>query len=302
MEEANKGMRQYLLLMMALFGLGFLMPAPVHAEQAMLMPGQKDWPFVPGEKFKDYEIMSLTAMLNLYWKAGVLKLDDDKAIEEYIAVTSCNVYREKYQDDFAWPEMIKTTREYLRQYSPRFATKIMVIQPIALGRYLPDKKIFQVSDDTQYHNVRRLFIADYSADRIPCPGTSVGMPKSAPLRAVITLPSGFSLKKIPMTEDYARQIIAYIDGRLKSTDIGLSRRDRFAYVRFYFTIKGFDAIDSGNSPTSFFSESAVNFSGNLDGFEIFADIEGLVPLFQLESYQENGEDNSSDTDLQDLKR
>lgn len=220
--------------------------------------------------FVGYEPMSVRALMGLYWKAGVLKPDNEQAVTEFIQVSACKLYHDRFEDDFAWPELIKSTQEYLNKYSQSFPTQFMFTQPVALGRYLPDKGYFEISGDTDYVNVRKMFIADYASFRPPCDGTT--MPREAPMRAILELPSAYTLDRIPMSREMARQTIAFIDGRMKATDIHNTGRNRFAYVRFFVTVRGYDpALDDGG--ISMMNGPAVTFVGTLDGYEVYADDE-----------------------------
>ena len=222
--------------------------------------------------------MSAVNLMNLYWKSGVFKPDNDTTVTEYIQAAACDQYRKKFKDDFAWPEMIKQTRDYVTRFRKNFTTMFWVVQPIALGRYIPDQQIFQISEDTQYRNVRRMVFADFTGAVAFCPGTSP--PTSAPMRAEISLGRGFSITQIPMDHDFARATIDFIDNRLKRMEIIQETRDRFAYVKFYFTVQGYQKIEEGAGVRSAFKGPSVAFSGTIDGYEIYADDEANYLLYR----------------------
>ena len=54
------------------------------------------------------------------------------------------------KDDFAWPNILRTTTAYVQKYAPTFPNRFTIVQPIALGRYIPDKGHFIITDKTQY--------------------------------------------------------------------------------------------------------------------------------------------------------
>ncbi len=219
--------------------------------------------------FVGYGMMTPVSLLNLYWKSGVLDPKNEPAIIEYIQTAACDQYQKKFKDDFAWPEMIKATRHYVMNYKKNFTTMFYVVQPIALGRYVPDEKKFQITESTQYRNVRRMFFADFQRMSALCPETSP--PISAPMQAVVGLGSGFSLTSLPMEASFARQTISFIDDRLKGLEIKSEKQDRFAYVKFFYTIRGFDRLDNGSDLNSLLKGPTIQFTGTMDGYEVYAD-------------------------------
>jgi Domain of unknown function (DUF4852) len=215
----------------------------------------------------------------LYWKAGLLRFDNERALTEYIQVSSCDLYHKTYQDDFAWPETLKKTAAYLRTYHKRFANQFVIIQPLALGRYLPDKGYFQITEDTQYRDLTRLEFANFLNTRSSCDRTQ--LPRSAPLKAIVTFALPITIDKIQMSADQAKQAIAFIDGRKKAAEINNDNYRRFAYVYFYISINGFNRVDEGTNLQDLLLGPSLDFTGTLDGFKIFADLEGTTPLMMV---------------------
>ncbi len=219
--------------------------------------------------FVGYAPMTPVNLMNLYWKSGIFKPGNDQTITEYIQAAACDQYQKKFKDDFAWPEMIKTTRSYITNHSQKFATMFSVIQPVALGRYIPDEKIFQITDDTGFRNVRRMIFADFQQTSGFCPRTPP--PRSAPMQAAVALGAGFSLTQIPMEPGFARQVIDFIDNRMKRTEVVNEKRDRFAYVKFFYTIRKFSETTDGIGTEVLFKGPYTLFVGRLDGYEMYAD-------------------------------
>lgn len=227
-----------------------------------------------------YPLLDIAGLFNMYWRWGIARYDREDTITEYIQTTACDVFKNKFKDDFAWPNILRTTTAYIQKYAPTFPNRFTIVQPIALGRYIPDKGHFIITDKTQYKNVTTMFFADFSHMQPPCAKAYVDLPRTIPLMAAIRLSEPFALTEIKMTPDKARAAIDFIDSRLKRTMIENEKQDRFAYVRFYYTINGFEKVDTDGKLNSLFSGPAAVFTGSLDGFSIYADLEGTYPLFE----------------------
>jgi hypothetical protein len=227
--------------------------------------------------FTGYTPVTIKSLIDLYWKTGLLTLDNKQALTEYIQVSACDVYHKTYHDDFAWPVTLEKTAAYLKTYQKNFGTRFVVVQPIALSRYLPDKGHFEITKETQYQNVRRLEFANFIGARAPCDGTTP--PHAASLNAFVTFDRSITIDKIEMSADAARAAIAAIDSRKKaSAEINNQNYRRFAYVRFYFTVNGFDRVKNDTDLKSLLMGPSLSFRGTLDGYEIFADLKGTTRL------------------------
>ena len=70
-----------------------------------------------------------------------------------------------------------------------------------------------------------------------------------------------------------------MDLHSKGITIAGEKNNRFAYVRFYYTITAFERVGDGKDGL-FDGLPAAMFLGTMDGYEIFADQQGQLPMYQ----------------------
>lgn len=217
-----------------------------------------------------YAPMDFKTLFQLYWKAGVVTTDNTDAVVDYLRTIECKVYQATYKNDFLWPEVMRSTINYLNGARKQFNNRVTILQPIALDRYDPEKDWFIVTSDTQYLNVLAMTVSSYQAVRSECEGNDDINIGSIPTKANIRMGYPFSLTYLKMKPDFAKRYIDYMDGQKTRIDIEGSARARYAFVRFYFTVTGFEASRTTSSEAS--------FMGNMDGYVIYADRAETMPL------------------------
>ncbi len=226
----------------------------------------------PNAKFnfslQGYTAIDFRHLTQLYFKAGVLRTDNNDAISEYLAVSECKLYADTHKDDFMWPDVHKATAKYIEKYKRGFTSLFTLVQPIAFERYDPGKEWFSLTADTQYINATSMVIAEYPMIETPC-GTIL-YPRAMPTRATIKIGHPFSLTNLKMPADLARNYLDYMAKRPKKAEILGVPRERYAYIKFFLKITGFDATKT--------SKSSVAFLGDIDGYIIFADQSETLPL------------------------
>lgn len=214
----------------------------------------------------DYVPATIENLSKLYWALGVFDWADVLAVDQYMMINECPLYRRYYRDDFALKELRDVMRESIRMNIPQFPRKLEVILRIGLERYNHGTERFQLSPATQFIGSKRVEFSGSSFSAL-CGQTNVTY--NYPSNFIVNLQQPFTLTDISVTTDVAKAYIERIQERTpnpSTDDLRVSSLGRTAFLRLKISVSQFKEYSIG-----FNNERLVSFLGTIDGYEVFAD-------------------------------
>jgi hypothetical protein len=92
-------------------------------------------------------------MLHTMLRFNALDLHDEHLVDEYAAVTDCEIYKFYYKDDFRWNEIRKKIRESADMEVTNYPAHYYILAVLYLDRYDFEKKIYRFTGATAIQNV-----------------------------------------------------------------------------------------------------------------------------------------------------
>lgn len=170
-------------------------------------------------------------LAKLYWRLGVFDSGDDRAVDNFMMITECDLYQANVNNDFEWKKVREAAKTSLEIRRKSFPTKFEFLIPIELGNYDPELGGFPLQDAYAYTNVQRLEVVGNSIQREICGMT--GEIKDYPRNLMLILEKPFTYTFAKVDEHVAQ---AYIVRKQKEVmkhdvDVRQKRYKRTAYVR-----------------------------------------------------------------------
>jgi len=95
------------------------------------------------EPVKDeYILGTYLELTKLYWTLNKFDINDNQAIENFLIITECDLYKRYHDNEFEWTQIIEDTRKYIANNLPMWPTTYEIIIPLYLDRYDIENKIF----------------------------------------------------------------------------------------------------------------------------------------------------------------
>lgn len=114
------------------------------------------------EKSEEYVEATLENFSRAYWRFRKFDIEDRDAIDNYMRINECDLYREYYHNEFEWSGIRNATKEFLIANKKKFPENFQFVQPISLGEYDFEKKGFNVAKEYRLNGVKRFEIASKS--------------------------------------------------------------------------------------------------------------------------------------------
>lgn len=182
-------------------------------------------PAEPASAQADYIAATWADLLRTAVRFNAIDLNDDKLIDEYAAITDCDIYKFYFKDDFKWQEVRKKTRESAALNSANYPTHYYMRAVLHLGRYDFGKKIYSFTDDTAIHAVNVFKLFQFVGPHV-CTDRTYIKYIPAEFHAVAAKP--FTLLGIPLSPTDAQSLL-----RLMNAD---KNTDRQIIAKFDMTI------------------------------------------------------------------
>lgn len=251
-------------------------PQKTLAESPMAMPDPNVAPPVEWKAAREkYEGLTPNKFQKFLWRMGAYDSRNKDHVTEFLQGQECKMYQDNYKNDFLWPGVLKSTAAYLNKYRDSFLNKFYIVQPIALDNYDSEREWFTLTPQTQYVNETKIEFVSTKAISFQC-GEFLYRPRFLPGTATLMLPSPFSLTYIPMKQNFAFDFMNYTEKNKAMRLGGKTSTKRYAYVKFYMTVKKPHGL---LSPDSIYAGMDLEFDGRIDGLEIYADRELTLPLY-----------------------
>ncbi len=261
-----------LMMAMALF-FAVSMPKSSTAQQSSAEP-----PIVANVASADqdeYLEPDIHMLSRLYWAIGKFDFNDVEAIDNYLLINECDIYRQFVNNDFEWNRIREATVRFLREGASEFPTKFDFVTQINLERYDVNNALFHIDEESAIENLTRIDLSIRAAHTLRICGKS-GEISGYPANVIVILSRPFNLEKFAVAPELAQM---YLDeSRQQFSDLPqnlqVSRYERVAYLRLKLNIMQYRNTTRIRGS----GERAVVFA-QLDGFEIYADPEMMKPLY-----------------------
>lgn len=204
-----------------------------------------------------------------------MPIDNDKIVDEYAKMNYCDVYKEKFHNDFEWVKFRNLLIQKVQSKKEYFRVLYEISGVVYLGRYNLDTQDFPFVKESALVNVGSLQIyqlrktfADEARKKFLCEDQAVTSVFPDLYIFELSQPRTFDRLKLPMDE--AKKLLERMD---RTGNV-----DRRLYVRFRLKVISVNPVsisgDSGNLP--------VYLRGEMTGIDLFLDREMTQPFATVE--------------------
>ena len=234
-----------------------------------------------------YERPTVKALSHLYWGINLYKTEDDEAVDEFMRINECEIYKNFSSDELEWKEIRDATREFLRENKEDFPTRFEFVMPLQLEDYIEKRGAFQIQKEYQINSLRRfeLLATDFAT-----PGCSRehSIQRGYPRAIILEFSRPFNLVYVPVEK---RQALDYIksklddmktnyDPRFHSKNLMYKLRKAYLVIKVKIFTYGKDlGVNSIDLPV-------YQMMGVLEGYEVYEDL-NKENLFYSQNYVTN---------------
>lgn len=226
-------------------------------------------------------------LAKLYWGLGILDINNSKLVDNFLAITECNMYLQYINNDLEWQDVRQATRDYLRKNYKLFPTSFRITIPLYLGRYNADEEFFEVNMERSAINAVRNIETVYYTKQITCGQT--GDLDGYPRNLVLYLNRPFSLPEVPVERELARLYLDDSNAANPKRMMDANRKaraedsERMAFMELMFRVHSFKE----NIMTMGGFNKAVVYA-EIDYIRVYADYEKHKLLFEKDMFEEEG--------------
>lgn len=210
----------------------------------------------------------------MYWAVGKFEMEDNQAIDHYLLINECDMYRRFYQNDFEWEKIREATRTLIKRNLAKFPTQFEVVLPIVLDRYDVDKKEFTIKEDSKIMGMRRLDFNNNPPFKDLC-GIQ-GEILQYPRNIILVLNRPFSIEKVPVRPEIAEMYLE--DSRMKfenlPAQLQMRKYERMAFLRLKVRITKYK-----ETVTNIAGDLRAVVFGKIEGVEVYADSKKMKPMY-----------------------
>jgi len=196
---------------------------------------------------------------------GALELTDDVILDEYAAITDCDIYHAFHEQDFKWHEVRDAMRKSVEMNLTKYPGSYVYEDKLLLGRYDFKDQMYYFSEKNPLQKVNAFFM--FRAAPLTCHETTIRfIPKA--FRAI--LDESVSIPGLPLTQRSADALLRRMDAN--------NNKERAIYVRFNLHINYIGKLsrNPNASDTSFVQQGAPQNSpallnAQVDTIDFFED-------------------------------
>ncbi len=238
-----------------------------------------------------YEDATNRSLSHLLWAVNFYHYEDTWAIDEFMKINECSIYKNFASNDLEWEKIRTATKEFLKKNRSEFPTRFKFMLPLRIGEYDQAKSIFNLQEDYKIQALRRfeVYTTDYSA--FPCIQTE-RVKNGYPRAMILEFSRPFSITSIPISRAGAAEYIkgkrekykSYLSSSKVTKEGADSTRTAFLVMKVKIYTHGKQIVD----PSA--SMKAVQMMGVLEGYEVYAD-QKQTELMYSETYITNKSNN-----------
>lgn len=219
-----------------------------------------------------YEIPSLSALSHLYWAVNLYKFSDNDAIDEFMRLNECKIYKNFSTDEFEWAKIRDVTRQFLKTNKADFPTRFEFMVPLKLQDYDTRRQAFELQDIYKIDAVRRFEVFAKNFRSKPCSG-DYGWSQGYPRGLVLEFSRPFTLTHIPMDPIVAEGYIKRKNIKMKKIDERFRTKKRMYNLRDAFLVIKVKIFTHGRfmGAHNFYKVPVVQMMAVLEGYEVYED-------------------------------
>ncbi len=265
-------------------------PSADHRPAATTAPSSnqsKAEPAIPeAYKFDENNFVapSYENLARLYWNLGVLDINDNQMIDNFLAITDCELFMNYQNKDLEWRDIRELARASIRKNYKSWPTSFKVMIPLYLRDYHADKEYFDVDMKLSVVNSARRIETFFYKSSTTCGKT--GEINGYPRNLILFLNRPFSLAEVPAEKELARLFLDEISTtKKKENDLAVkgfkdAKGIRMAYLEIFFKVHSFKEVDDTQ-----IGLQAVVFT-QIDHIRVYADIDKEKLLYEQSMYEE----------------
>ncbi len=174
-----------------------------------------------------YEAPNMAGFAQLYWAMGKMDVTNDVHIDNYLAITQCDLFRDYYHNDFEWRKIREATRTFLNNSKESFPLRYEFVQPILLGEYDFERRGFHVLREYKVQDMRRFEVRAEDAGDTIC-GLSDKL-EGYPSAIILEFSRSLTLDFVAMEPEQAERFIAKKAEILKDPNIAKNFKKKEDY-------------------------------------------------------------------------
>jgi hypothetical protein len=211
----------------------------------------------------------------LYWAIGKFNLGDRSAIDNYMAINECGLYKEFFTNEFEWRAIQDSARKYIKNNMDKFPTSFEIMVPIEFGKYDMGKEVFYIKEDSQFHGMRKLDVAMNHEGTLIC--NKRGNIEGYPRNIILMFNRPFSLTEVPVKPELAELYMKEQEEKVAGLPHYIKERryKRMAYLRMKVKMVLYRGMETVHS-----HELRVVVMGVLKGVEVYADTDKMKLLYK----------------------
>ncbi len=220
-----------------------------------------------------YKEISFNALSKAYWTIGKFDVNDNDAIDNYLLINECEMFKQFYQNDFEWNKIREATRGYIKKNMNKFPTTFEILMPLDLDRYDVDKKEFIIKEHSRVEGLRRLdFSNNPQKETCGRPGDVPNYPKNI----ILILNRPFSMEKVPVRPEIAEMYLDELRRKYEHLSVRLQAEqyERKAYLRLKVRVSKYK-----DTVKNIGGELRATVFGRIEGVEVYADSMKIRPMY-----------------------
>lgn len=224
-------------------------------------------------------------LARLYWALGILDVNKADLIDNFLAITECEMFMTYINNDLEWKEIRNLTRESLRKDYKTFPTHFRIMIPLYLDKYIVEGEYFEVDQKKSAIDSVRNIETVYYTKTVTCGKT--GDIEGYPRNLILYLNRPFSLSELPVERELARLFLDETNSKIKKTPdvnrpIKTDSSKRMAFLELMFRVHSFK--ETANTMGGM--EKAVVYA-QIDYIRVYADYAKEKLLYQKDMYEES---------------
>lgn len=233
---------------------------------------------------EEYINPGLRSLSKLYWRIGKFDISDDEAIDNFMMINECNIYREYSLNDLEWKRIRESTRYHISNSVDHFPSHFQTLVPLELGNYNEEGQYFEIKPESQILNVRKIQVVGVQDNSSGSEGRICGVSKRRikgyPEGLLINVLHPISFTRIPVSPQMATLYLQKVNEKYMKYDLRSRARyyKRMVYMRGLLSVYSYD--NEGNDAHREDKRGLTPVIGHLDGVEIYANPELTLLLYR----------------------
>ena len=160
---------------------------------------------------------------------NALDLNDDRLVDEYAAITECDLYKFYYSDDFRWNQVRNAMRQSTEMKIANYPGRYKYVVRLQLDRYDFKEKIFKFATKSIIHNVNSFMLF-----QVDVPVCNIGRVKYIPTSYRAVADTRLTMDGLPLEPAVAESLLQNMNAD--------GNTDRIVWMRIDMTVAFVDKL------------------------------------------------------------